>query len=152
MRASVLQASAAVGTARRGKHPNAPMPARQSSVPTPRGRSGLRTATGNIHERRHRHSVLSRRAASTADRDEYRLLLGHTYGFHTVVDPMLGVGGGLTGCLVWNLPEPQLSIGGWSRCAVGLDTNLPDAAVQDRPAATAAAVSMFAAYEEWMPA
>jgi len=129
MRASVLQASAAVGTALRGKHPNAPMPARQSSVPTPRGRSGLRTATGDIHERRHRHPVLSRRAASTADRDESRLLLGHTYGFHTVVDPMLGVGGGLTGCLVWDLPEPQLSIGGWSRCAVGLDTNLPDAAV-----------------------
>jgi len=152
MRASVLQASAAVGTALRGKHPNAPMPARQSSVPTPRGRSGLRTATGDIHERRHRHPVLSRRAASTADRDESRLLLGHTYGFHTVVDPMLGVGGGLTGCLVWGLPEPGLSAGDWSRCAVGLDTNLPDAAVQDRPAATAAGVSMFAAYEKWMSA
>jgi len=152
MRASVLQASAAVGTALRGKHPNAPMPARQGSVPTPRGRSGLRTATGDIHERRHHHPVLSRRAASSADRDEYRLLLGHTYGFHTVVDPMPSVGGELTGCLVWDLPEPQLSIGDWSRCAVGLDTNLPDAAVQDRPAATAAAVSMFAAYEEWMPA
>ena len=152
MRASVLQASAAVGTTLRGKHPNAPMRARQGSVPTPRGRSGLRTATGDIHERRHRHPVLSRRAASTADRDEYRQLLGHTYGFHTVVDPMLGVGGGLTGCLVWDLPEPQLSIGGWSRCAVGLDTNLPDAAMQDPPAARAAAVSMFVAYEGWMSA
>lgn len=149
MRASVLQASAAVGAALRGKHPNAPTPARQSRVPTPRGRSGLRTATGDIHERRHRHPALSRRAASTADRDEYRLLLGHTYGFHTVVDPMLGVGGGLTGCLVWGLPEPGLNAGD---CAVGLDTNLPDAAVQDRPAAKAAAVSMFAAYEKWMSA
>lgn len=152
MRASVLQASAAVGTALRGKHPNAPMPARQSSVPTPRGRSGLRTATGDIHERRHRHPVLSRRAASTADRDEYRQLLGHTYGFHTVVDPMLGVGGGLTGCLVWDLPEPGVSAGDRSRCAVGLDTNLPDAAMQDPPAARAAAVSMFVAYEGWMSA
>ncbi|WP_234387553.1 hypothetical protein [Sphingomonas sp. STIS6.2] len=110
----------------------------------------MRTATGDIHERRHRHPVLSRRAASTADRGESRLLLGHTYGFHTVVDPMLGVGGGLTGCLVWGLPEPGLSAGDWSRCAVGLDTNLPDAAVQDRLAA--AAVSMFAAYEKWMSA
>ena len=152
MRASVLQASAAVGTARRGKHPNAPMRARQSSAPAPRGRSALRTATCDIHERRHRHPVLSRRAGSTADRDEYRLLFGHTCGFHTVDEPMLGVGGGLTGCLVWDLPEPGLSIGGWSRCAVGLDTNLPDAAVQDPPAATAAAFSMFAAYEKWMPA
>ena len=152
MRASVLQASAAVGTALRGKHPNAPMPARQTSAPTPRSCSALRTATCDIHERRHRHPALSRRAASTTDRDEYRQILGHTYGFNTVVDPMLGVGGGLTGCLVWGLPEPGLSAGDWSRCAVGLDTNLPDAAVQDRPAATAAAVSMFAAYEEWMPA
>ena len=129
MRASVLQASAAVGTTLRGKHPKAPMPARQGSVPTPRGRSGLQTATGDIHERRHRHPVLSRRAASTTDRDEYRQILGHTYGFHSVDEPMPSVGGGLTGCLVRNLPEPQLSIGGWSRCAVGLDTNLPDAAV-----------------------
>ncbi|MBP2514592.1 hypothetical protein J3A66_002854 [Sphingomonas sp. PvP018] len=65
---------------------------------------------------------------------------------------MLGVGGGLTGCLVWGLPEVGLSAGDRSRCAVGLDTNLPDAAVQDLPAATATALSMFAAYEGWMPA
>ncbi len=152
MRASVLQASAAVGTALRGKHPNAPMPARQSSVPTPRGRSALRTATCDIHERRHCHPALSRLAASTADPDGYRHLPARSYGFYAVDEPMLGVGGGLTGCLVWDLPEAGLSAGDWSRCAVGLDTNLPDAAVQDRPAATAAAVSMFAAYEEWMPA
>ena len=151
MRASVLQASAAVGTALRGKHPNAPMRARQSSVPTPRGRSALRTATCDIHERLHRYPALSRRAANTADRDQYQLL-GHTYGFHTVVGPVLSVGGGLTGCLVWDLPEPGLSAGDRSRCAVGLDTNLSDAAVQDRPAAKAAAVSMFAAYEKWMSA
>jgi hypothetical protein len=152
MRASVLQASAAVGTALRGKHPNAPMPARQTSAPIPRSRSALRTATCDIHERRHRHPVLSRRAASTADRDEYRQLLGHTYRFHTVDEPMFGVGGGLTGCLGWGLLEPGLSIGDWSTSAVGLDTNLPDAAVQDRPAAAAAAVSMIAAYEKWMSA
>jgi len=152
MRASVLQASAAVGTALRGKHPNAPMPARQTSAPTPRSCSALRTATCDIHERRHRHPALSRRAANTADRDGYRHLLSHTYAFYAVDEPMLGVGGELTGCLVWDLPEPGLSIGDWSRCAVGLDINLPDAAVQDRPAATATALSMFAAYEKWMSA
>lgn len=65
---------------------------------------------------------------------------------------MLGVGGGLTGCLVWDLPEPGLGIGDWSGCVVGPDTNLPGAAVQDRPAAAAPAVSMFVAYESWMPA
>jgi hypothetical protein len=152
MRASVLQASAAVGTARRGKHPNAPMRARQSSVPTPRGRSALRTATCDIHERPHRHPVLSRVAANTADRDGYRHLPARSYGFYAVVDPMASVGGELAGCLVWDMPEPGLSAGDWSRCAVGLDTNLPDAAVQDPPAATAATVSMFAAYEKWMSA
>jgi len=152
MRASVLQASAAVGTALRGKRPNAPMRARQSSAPTPRARSALRTATCDIHERRHPHPALSRRAASTTDRDEYHQLFGHTYGLHTVVDPMPNVGGELTGCLVWDLSEPRLSAGNWSGCVVGLDTNLPDAAVQDRPAAAAAAVSMFVAYEGWMPA
>ena len=150
MRASVLQASAAVGTALRGKRPNAPMRARQSSAPTPRARSALRTATCDIHERRHPHPALSRRAASTTDRDEYHQLFGHTYGFHSVDEPMPSVGGGLTGCLVRNLPEPGLSAGEWSGCVVGPDTNLPDAAVQDRLAA--AAVSMFAAYEKWMSA
>jgi hypothetical protein len=152
MRASVLQASAAVGTALRGKHPNAPMPARQTSAPTPRSRSALRTATCDIHERRHRHPALSRRAANTADRDGYRHLPARSYGFYAVVDPMPSVGGELAGCLVWDMPEPGLSIGDWSRCVVGLDTNLPGAAVQDRPAAAAAAVSMFAAYEKWMSA
>jgi len=38
----------------------------------------------------------------------------------------------------------------WSGFAAGLDANLPDAAAQGR--AAAAAVAMFAAYEEWMSA
>lgn len=38
----------------------------------------------------------------------------------------------------------------WSSFAAGLDSNLPDAAARDR--AAAAAVAMFAAYEEWMSA
>jgi hypothetical protein len=96
--------------------------------------------------------IVIRVAANTADRDGYRHLPARSYGFYAVVDPMASVGGELAGCLVWDMPEPGLSAGDWSRCAVGLDTNLPDAAVQDPPAATAATVSMFAAYEKWMSA
>jgi heme oxygenase len=212
MRASVLQTSAAIGTALPRERLNVPMRPRQRSAPTLSARSALRTATHDIHERLHRHPALSRLAAGTVDRDEYRHLLARSYGFYAVVEPMLSLGGGLTDCLAGDLAELGLSadaiaalprcapppigcgyvemigaryvllgasLGGkvmaralagrasgaaalpvrfltgvstddWSRFVVGLDTNLPDAAAQDR--AAAAAVAMFVAYEEWMSA
>jgi heme oxygenase (biliverdin-IX-beta and delta-forming) len=65
----------------------------------------LQTATHEIHERLHRHPVLSRLAAGTVDRDEYRCLLARSYGFYAVVEPMLGLAGRLTECLVQDLTE-----------------------------------------------
>jgi heme oxygenase len=169
-------------------------------------------ATQDIHERLHRHPVLARLAAGTISRDEYRHLLARSYGFYAVVEPILGLSGGLTDCLIQDLDELGMtaaavknlprcapppveyghagmigaryvllgaSLGGkamarvlvareygsfalpvrfltgfgaddWSGFAAGLEASLPDADSRTRAAKTA--VSIFAAYEDWMAA
>jgi heme oxygenase len=57
----------------------------------------------------HRHPALSRLAAGTVDRDEYRHLLAQSYGFYAVVEPMLGLANGLTDCLAADLTDLGLS-------------------------------------------
>jgi heme oxygenase len=175
-------------------------------------RAALQTATRDVHERMHRDPTLSRLAAGTIGRDEYRRLLARSYGFYVVAEPIIGLVGGLTDCLVRDLAElgmpaaaieglprcapPPIghdsadmigaryvllgaSLGGkvmaraiaggagrgpalpvrfltgisadvWSAFAAGLEASLPDDVSQAR--AAKAAVSMFAAYEEWMTA
>ena len=66
-------------------------------------RTALRTATHDIHERMHRHPALSRLAAGTIERDEYRRLLARSYGFYAMIEPVLGLVGNLTECLVDDL-------------------------------------------------
>jgi heme oxygenase (biliverdin-IX-beta and delta-forming) len=68
-------------------------------------RHELQSATQDVHERLHRHPGLSHLAAGTVDRDEYRCLLARSFGFYAVVEPMLGLAGRLTECLVQDLTE-----------------------------------------------
>ena len=65
----------------------------------------LRTATHDIHERMHRHPALSRLAAGTIGCDEYRRVLARSYGFYAMVEPVLGLSGKLTDCIVQDLVE-----------------------------------------------
>ncbi len=201
-----------VGHAEGGEPPDVTARLRNGGASASGARSILRTTTQAIHERLHRHPGLSRLAAGTVDRDEYRQLLARSYGFYAAVEPMLVLARVLTDCLAEDLAElgvsadkiaalprcapPPIghghaeligaryvllgaSLGGkvmaralasrasdaavlpvrfltgtsaddWSSFAADLDANLPDAAAQNR--AAAAAVSVFAAYEEWMSA
>lgn len=197
---------------RAGSLGDVPMCPRRKTAPSSSARAALRAATHDIHERMHRHPGLARLAAGTISRDEYRHLLSRSYGFYAVVEPILGLSGGLTDCLVQDLDELGMtasavknlprctpppvefgragiigaryvllgaSLGGkamaralvgrncgssvlpvrfltglgaddWSRFAAGLEASLPDAVSRTRAAKTA--VSIFAAYEDWMAA
>lgn len=108
MEASVSTVLAAVGTAGRDERPDVTVSSSMQRAGTD-ARSALRTATHDIHERLHCHPALSRLAAGTVDRDEYRRLLARSYGFYAVVEPMLGLASGLTDCLVRDLAEMDVS-------------------------------------------
>ena len=62
-------------------------------------RTALRTATHDVHERMHCHPALSRLAAGTIGRDEYRRVLARSYGFYATIEPVLGLAGNSTECL-----------------------------------------------------
>lgn len=62
-------------------------------------RTALRAATHDIHERMHHHPALSRLAAGTIKRDEYRRVLARSYGFYAMIEPALGLARNLTECL-----------------------------------------------------
>ena len=76
----------------------------------------LRTATHDIHERMHRHPALARLAAGTIGCDEYRRVLARSYGFYAMAEPVLGLSGKLTDCIVQDLvelgmrPRPRFTI------------------------------------------
>lgn len=71
----------------------------------PTARLALQQATREIHERMHRHPALSRLAAGTIGRDEYRRVLARSYGFYAMAEPVLGLGGSLNQCLKDDLVE-----------------------------------------------
>ena len=73
-------------------------------------RAALRSATHDIHERMHRHPALSRLAAGTIGRDEYRHVLARSYGFYAMAEPVLGLGGRLTQCLRDDLTELGMTL------------------------------------------
>lgn len=68
-------------------------------------RMALQKATHDIHERMHRHPALARLAAGTIGCDEYRRVLARSYGFYAMAEPVLGLSGKLTDCIVQDLVE-----------------------------------------------
>lgn len=66
-------------------------------------RMALQLATHSIHQRLHHHPGLARLAAGTIGRDEYRRLLGRSYGFYSVAEPLVDISRGLTNCLAEDL-------------------------------------------------
>lgn len=66
-------------------------------------RMTLQMATHRIHQRLHHHPALARLAAGTIGRDEYRRLLGRSYGFYAVAEPLMGASSGLTDRLAEDL-------------------------------------------------
>ncbi len=68
-------------------------------------RLALRAATDAIHQRMHHHPGLARLAAGTIGRDEYCRLLARSYGFYAVAEPVAGLPGRLTDCLVRDLAD-----------------------------------------------
>ena len=91
-------------------------------------RAALRAATHDIHERMHHHPALSRLAAGTIKRDEYRRLLARSYGFYAMVEPLLGLAGNSTERLRHDLTTVGLTpaaIDDLPRCApVAVDQDL----------------------------
>ena len=82
-------------------------------------RLALRAATDDIHQRMHQHPGLARLAAGTIGRDEYCRLLGRSFGFYAVVEPVAGLSGRLTDCLVRDLADLGLTaaeVSGLPRC------------------------------------
>ena len=85
----------------------------------PDPRTVLRTATEVIHQRMHRHPGLARLAAGTIGREEYCRLLARSYGFYAVVEPVAGLSGRLTACLVQDLNDLGMAaaaVSGLPRC------------------------------------
>lgn len=68
-------------------------------------RMALQSATHSIHQRLHHHPGLARLAAGTIGRDEYRRLLGRSYGFYAMAEPLLGFATRLTDCLAHDLTD-----------------------------------------------
>lgn len=68
-------------------------------------RMALQSATSTIHQRLHQHPGLARLAAGTIGRDEYRRLLGRSYGFYVMAEPLLGFASRLTDCLAQDLTD-----------------------------------------------
>lgn len=68
-------------------------------------RMALQTATERIHRRLHQHPGLARLSAGTIGRDEYRRLLGRSYGFYAMAEPLLGFANRLTECLARDLTD-----------------------------------------------
>lgn len=79
--------------------------ARRTTAYPASARSALRSATHDIHQRMHHHPALSRLAAGTISRDEYRRVLARSYGFYIIAEPALGFAGKLTDCLFLDLAE-----------------------------------------------
>lgn len=83
-------------------------------------RTALRNATQVIHQRMHHHSGLARLAAGTIGRNEYCRLLARSYGFYAVVEPLAGLPGKFTECLVRDLIDLGMAAAAVSalpRCA-----------------------------------
>lgn len=83
-------------------------------------RIALRTATQVIHQRMHHHPGLARLAAGTIGRNEYCRLLARSYGFYAVVEPLAGLPGKFTECLVRDLIDLGMAAAAVSalpRCA-----------------------------------
>ena len=82
-------------------------------------RLALRSATEAIHQRMHNHPGLARLAAGTIGRDEYCRLLARSYGFYAVAEPVAGLTGRLTECLVRDLADLGITaaaVSGLPRC------------------------------------
>lgn len=82
-------------------------------------RLALQLATRDIHHRLHHHPGLSRLAAGTIGRDEYRRLLARSYGFYAMAEPLLGFPGMLTECLALDLIDlgmTRAAVSGLLRC------------------------------------
>jgi heme oxygenase len=57
----------------------------------------------------HHHPGLARLAAGSIGRDEYCRFLARSYGFYAMVEPVAGLPGRLTGCLVRDLADLGLT-------------------------------------------
>lgn len=72
-------------------------------------RLALRAATHMVHQRMHRHSGLARLAAGVIGRDEYTRLLARSYGFYAMAEPLVGLSGKQSDCLVQDLADLGLT-------------------------------------------
>lgn len=81
------------------------LPSRAGADDPDTARQALRTATHAVHQRMHRHAGLARLAAGVIGRDEYKRLLARSFGFYVMAEPLVGLSGSQSDCLVRDLAD-----------------------------------------------